>query len=98
MITTMTNPSDTPSPVNTINTGVITTGQNLPNHSLSMAGRGKFVGSGAHEPPRWRTRQEAYRFCAWALLLVDIHDLPDEEGAHTFEQIQEAITTEISGE
>lgn len=78
-------------PVNTINDGIITVGQNLPNHSTTLAGRGKFVGSGAHLPPQWRTKQELYRFVGWALVLADIHGLPDEPGNHTLEEVIEAI-------
>lgn len=80
-------PSDVP--VNTMNEGAITSGQNLPNHSTSMAGRGKFVGPALQRVPQWRTKQEVYRFCAWAVLMAEV--LPEEEGEHTFEEVIEAI-------
>lgn len=77
-------------PVNTTNDGIILSGENLPNHSTSMRGRGKFVGSGMQHAPQWRTRQELYRFVAWALLFEERHGLPNEEGEHTLEQVIEA--------
>jgi len=85
-----TNHSDRP-PVNTINDGIIVSGRNLPNHTMTLQGRGKFIGSGALRPPQWRTKQELYRFVAWALVQDEIHDLPNEPGNHTLEEIIEAI-------
>lgn len=77
-------------PVNTLNEFVLMAGENLPNHTTTLAGRGKFVASGAQRPPQFRTKQEVYRFCAWALLMADAHSLPDEPGEHTLEEVMEA--------
>jgi hypothetical protein len=68
------------------------TGQNLPNHTSSLEGRGKFVRVGYPAPVIFRSKQEVYRFCAYALSMAET--LPDETVgpvAHSFEQIQEAV-------
>lgn len=75
--------------VNTLNEFAINAGQNLPNHSTSMAGRGKFVRVGDPKPVIFRTQQEAFRFCAWVLTLADT--LPSEAGGHSFETVLDAI-------
>ncbi len=93
MVTTMTmshSDSDRPT-VNTNNDGAIMSGNNLPNHSTTLAGRGKFVGSAAQRVPQWRTKQELYRFIGWALVMEERHDLPNEEGEHTLEEVIQAI-------
>lgn len=77
--------------INTANDYALNAGQNLANHSTSLAGRGKFVRVGMPIPVVFRTKQAAYRFAAWLLALAEAHDLPDEDGAHTFEQVLEAI-------
>lgn len=77
--------------VNTNNEYALSAGTNLPNHSTSLSGRGKFVKAGIPTPPCFRTKQEVYRFCVYALILAEAHGLPDENGSHTFEQIQEAV-------
>lgn len=82
-------PDEVVVPVNPVNEFILTSGQNLPNHSKSIAGRGKFVRPALQNIPEFRTRQEAYRFCAWAITMADL--LPDEDGAHTFEQVLEAV-------
>jgi hypothetical protein len=74
-------------PINTMNEYIMVAGENLANHSTSLVGRGRFVRPSTL--PTFRTRQEAYRFCAYALLMSDT--LPDEPGEHTFEQVEEAI-------
>jgi len=76
-------------PIDTTNQYAMQTGENLPNHTTSLTGRGKFVKVGLALPVTFRTRQQAFRFCAWALALAEV--LPDEDGAHTFEEVQEAI-------
>lgn len=77
-------------PVNCENEYAIVTGENLPNHSTSMLGRGKFVKVGSVSAPVFRTKQEAYRFCAWVICYADV--LPDEEdNAYSFEEVREAI-------
>lgn len=78
--------------INTLNEYGLGAGQNLPNHSTSMRGRGAFVRPlpTFDQLPTFRTKQEAYRFAAWLLILSDSH-LPNEPGDHTFEQVTEAI-------
>lgn len=88
-MTTMSHSEERP-PVNTLNDGLIMAGENLPNHSTSLAGRGRFVASAMQHAPQFRTRQEAFRFCAYVLILVDINNLPDEPGEHTLAEVIEA--------
>ena len=75
--------------VNTENEYALMTGQNLPNHTMTAVGKGRFVKVGFPSVPTFRTRQQAFRFCAYALLLADV--LPDEPGAHDFETVLEAV-------
>lgn len=75
--------------VNTMNEFALSFGQNMPNHSWSQIGRGKFVRVGTPDPCIWRTKQSAFRFAAWLATMAEM--LPDEEGMHTLEQITEAI-------
>lgn len=78
-------------PINTLNEHILMSGENMPNHSTSLAGLGKFIKVGSQHPYglTFRTKQSVYRFCAYALLMVFI--LPDEEGNHSFEDVLEAI-------
>lgn len=39
--------------------------------------------------PMLRTKQQAYRLAAWCATMGE--QLPDETGAHTFEQIRDAV-------
>lgn len=64
------------------------TGTNLPNHSTTLSGRGKFVRVGS-ERPLFRTKQSAYRFAAWLLVMSDV--LPDEDAAVSFEEVLDAV-------
>jgi hypothetical protein len=75
-------------PVNTENEFSLITGTNMANHSTALAGRAKFVKVGIPIPV-FRTKQEVYRFCAYALALAET--LPHEGGEHTFEEVREAI-------
>lgn len=77
--------------INTLNEFMLVSGRNLPNHTMSMQGKGQYVqvGRGAGTPLCFRTKQEIYRFCAWALTLGVI--LPDEDGSHEFEEVLEAV-------
>jgi len=79
--------------VDTTNEFAVGFGQNLPNHSTSLAGRGKFVRQSSPEFPVFRTKQQAYRYAAYLVELADGADLPDEDGAeeHTFEVVRNAI-------
>lgn len=75
--------------VNTENEYALMTGQNLPNHTMTAQGKGRFVKVGFPAVPVFRTRQQVYRFCAYALSLADV--LPDEPGEHDFETVLEAV-------
>jgi hypothetical protein len=75
--------------VETLNEYMIHYGENLPNHSTSLNGRGKFVKIGMQTPPVFRTKQEAYRFCSYILAMAPL--LPDEPGNHTYEEVEAAI-------
>ena len=65
--------------VSTSNDALVMTGANLPNHTTSAMGLGKWVRIGSHTPTIFRTRQEAWRAVAWILALVEKHGLPDEK-------------------
>lgn len=85
-------------PVNTLNEFAISTGKNLGNHTESIAGRGTWVRQMVPTVPLFRTKQQSYRYAAYLLTMTDnvIREdggigLPDEEGAHTFEQVLHAI-------
>lgn len=85
-------PEEAPSvEIETINDWAIHLGQNLPNHTASLKGRGKFVRQGISEAPTFRTRQEAFRYAAWLISVAEV--LPDEEGceAHDFDAILTAV-------
>ena len=75
--------------VNTINEYGLMSGQNLPNHSTSLAGKGRFVKTMNTVPPVFRTKQQAYRFIAFLEVMADV--LPDELGSHTLEEVREAV-------
>lgn len=66
-------------------------GENLPNHTAAMRGRGKFVMASAPGPFIVRTKQEAYRVMAHLNHLAQ--DLPDEDGEHSFEEVMKAVTS-----
>ena len=78
--------------IDTTNDYLLGAGQNLPNHSMSMAGLGAFVRPALSELPIWRTRQDAYRYAAWLITLAETH-LPDgdDESGVTFEQVRDAV-------
>lgn len=78
-------------PIDTRNEYSLHTGANLPNHTATLAGRGKFVTVGVPDAPVFRTKQSVYRFCAYLLSMAEI--LADEEGEHSYEEILEAIQT-----
>lgn len=86
-------PKETPpADVETINEFAISAGENLPNHTMSARGLGKYVQQGMPVYPVFRTRQAAYRYAAWIITMAEIH-LPDEEGAegHDFDAVHNAI-------
>ncbi len=71
----------------------LTAGENLPNHTTSRRGRGKFIMATTPGPFIIRTRQEAYRMMVHLERLIDQHDLPNEDGNHTFDEVEEAISS-----
>lgn len=77
--------------VDTTNEFGLINGENLPNHSMSLRGRGKFIRAGYAVSVEFRTRQAALRFAAHLVSMAPL--LPDEEGAeeHDFDTILEAI-------
>lgn len=76
--------------IETANEFGLVAGKNLPNHSMSMIGRGSFVRPTAPGTPVFRSRQQLYRFAAWLMRYSE--ELPDEDDrGHTFEQIREAV-------
>lgn len=68
-------------------------GTNLPNHTMTKQGLGKFVTTGGIGNPLFRTRQAVYRYAAW--LIVMAQALPPEcecpNGDESFETIRDAI-------
>ena len=64
-------------------------GENLPNHTAAMRGRGKFVMASTPGPFVVRTKQEAYRVMAHLEVLAQ--DLPDEDGAHSYDEVKAAV-------
>jgi len=79
--------------IETINEYALSAGQNMPNHSTSLAGRGHYVRQGVPDVPTFRTKQAAFRYAAYIVLMAEAH-LPDEEGSatHTFPQVLDAIS------
>lgn len=77
-------------PVNTLNEFAVQAGQNLANHSASLAGYSKFIKLGT-PVVLCRTKQEAYRLSAYLRTMADAHGLPDEPGEHTYDQVEAAI-------
>lgn len=76
----------------TTNEHFVQRGANLPNHSSSAKGRGKWVRIGTTvTPSTFRTRQEAFRACAWVLALVEKQELPDEDEDLSFFEVLDAI-------
>lgn len=78
-------------PIQTINDHALHLGQNLPNHSTSLAGRGKYIAQGVALPPLWRTRQDAYRYAAWLITMAEALPNEDDCEAHTFEVVLDAV-------
>lgn len=78
--------------IETRNDFALAAGENLPNHSASMLGRGKFIRQSRSDVPTIRDRQTAYRYAAWLVLMADM--LPDDEGQEgiTFDDVLSAIS------
>lgn len=78
-------------PPSLVNSYVVTRGENLPNHSTSLAGRGKFIGVSVY-PIQIRTEQEAYTFAAWIVAMAEdflppSHDNHGVDDIRTFEEV-----------
>lgn len=86
----MTEPEPVRPEVVTTNDFMLGYGENLSNHTQTMRGRGKYVKQGMPGPVTFRTKQEVYRFAAWAMTMGDAM-LPDEDGEHTFEEVLDAV-------
>lgn len=88
----MTEGIDITPPVSTTNDYGLSAGQNLPNHSTSINGRGAFVRQTLPKIPEFRTRQEAYRYSAYLITMAEIV-LPDDNDceAHDFPTVLAAI-------
>lgn len=75
---------------------VVMAGQNLPNHSESLAGRGKYVRINGHNPnnniPLFRTRESAYRLAAH--LLCAAQGLPTEDEVITWDEMLDLVLVE----
>lgn len=70
-------------------------GENMPNHTAAMQGRGKFVMQTVNSRATiYRTKQQSYRYIAHLLKLSDT--LPDEDGEHTLAEIQAALELHLS--
>lgn len=79
-------------PVKTDSEHVILVGENLPNHSTTLAGLGKFVRispQSNNTVPICRTRQSAYRLAA--NLLANCQDLPHEDPPSTWDDVLGAV-------
>jgi hypothetical protein len=78
--------------VETRNDFALAAGENLPNHSASMVGRGKFIRQSSYEVATFRDRQMAYRYAAWLVLMADV--LPDADGQEgiAFDDVLSAIS------
>jgi len=76
-------------PVNTLNEYAIGYGKNLDNHSSALAGRAGFIRQMTGDVPTFRTKQEAYRYAAYLVSMAEV--LPDEDGAHEFDEVLAAV-------
>jgi hypothetical protein len=77
--------------IDTTNDFAMHSGENLPNHTMSLKGLGKFISQGVPTIPVFRTRQAAYRYAGWLISMAEL--LPDEEGceSHDFDSVVNAI-------
>jgi hypothetical protein len=80
-------------PIETQNDFALHAGQNLPNHSTSLAGRGRYVRQSFQEVPIFRDRESAYRYAAWLITMAEVH-LPSgikRDEPITFDEVLNAI-------
>lgn len=78
--------------IETENTFALHAGQNLPNHTTTMQGKGRYVAQGVPYPANFRDKQAAYRYAAWLITLAEVH-LPDVEDceSHDFAAVLDAV-------
>lgn len=77
--------------IETKNDYALHTGQNLPNHTFSQIGLGKFVSHGVNSIPMWRRREDAYRYAAWVVSLAEVLPWGVDAKEHTFEEALNAV-------
>ncbi len=77
-------------PVNTFNEYAIGYNRNLDNTTHALNGRAGFIRQQVDGVPTFRTKQEAYRYAAYLVSMAEV--LPDEDGAHDFETVLNAIS------
>jgi len=76
--------------VDTTNEFIVQSGENMANHTMSMGGRSRYViVGGSTRRIEMRTKQQAYRLCAYVLALSDT--LPDEDVPSSYKEVVEAI-------
>lgn len=75
----------------TTNQFALQVGENLPNHTMSALGMGRFIRTGVNGPLVFRTKQSVYRMCAYLMIMAEAHKLADEPGEHTYQEVEEAI-------
>lgn len=85
----LTTDAPTATEVDITNEFALHSGVNLPNHSTTLAGRGKFVRVGLSGPLVFRTKQQAYRFAAHLVSKAEI--LPGEDSDVSFEEVLDAV-------
>ncbi len=69
-----------------VNSYVVTRGENLPNHSHSLNGRGRFVGVSVY-PIQVRTAQEAFTLAAWLTAMAEDYLPNNDEDERTAEEV-----------
>lgn len=81
--------------INTANDALVMFGANLPNHTVSQSGRGKWVRIGTTGITTFRDRQSVYRAAAWLLALTQKHELPNENPEELFHPDFGMIVSEV---
>lgn len=77
--------------VKTVNDYIIGFGENLPNHSESMSGRGKYVRQMRADLPTFRDRHVAYRYAAYIITMAELLPEDKEQEGITFDDVLSAI-------
>ena len=73
--------------IDTTNLYAVHTGTNMDTSSWATVDRAKWVAIGSSTRVVCRTKQEAYRLAAWLVVLAEESDLPDEDGAHSLDDV-----------